>query len=94
MAAPDHRVATSASWMRVRARRTASSKLMRPSGGSGIHCLISLSVQVAGWLSDRTSGRAIAFGTGVTRLTQWLDSWGESRLIGRMMRRGSPATLA
>ena len=33
-------------------------------------------------------------GTGVTSPTQWLDSWGLSMLIGRMMRLRRPATAA
>ena len=45
-------------------------------------------------LWERTSGRAIARGTGVTRFTQWLDSSGVRTLIGRMMRLGIPATAA
>ena len=44
--------------------------------------------------SDSTSGRAMALGTGVTTLTQWLDNDGVRTGTGRITRRVSPATAA
>ena len=44
--------------------------------------------------SESTSGRAIEFGTGVTRPTQWLDRLGVSTGTLTMSRRRSPATRA
>ena len=44
--------------------------------------------------SDSINGCAIAFGTGVTTLTQWLDSQGDNTGTGMMTRRVRPATLA
>ena len=92
--ASDQRVATSASRIRCSARETARSNGTSPSAGSGIQRAMSCSWHTVSSRSDSTSGRAMVAGTGVTRPTQWLDSPGESTLIGRMMRRGSPAARA
>jgi hypothetical protein len=43
---------------------------------------------------DSINGWAIAFGTGVTTLTQWLESHGDSTGTGMMTLRFSPATSA
>ena len=44
--------------------------------------------------NDSISGYAIAFGTGVTTLTHWLDNHGVNTGTARMSRCGRPATLA
>jgi hypothetical protein len=55
---------------------------------------MSCSVQTTVLRSDSTSGRAIAFGTGVTTSTQWLDRFGVSTVTGHDAARFSPATFA
>jgi hypothetical protein len=55
---------------------------------------MSCSYAIALLRSDSISGWAIAFGTGVTTFTHWLDSQGESTGTGMMIRRFSPATRA
>ncbi len=92
--AEDHRVATSASRIRFRASRTASSKPVSPPGGSGENAVMSCSPQTTSWRSDSTSGRASPPGTGVTRPTQRLDRLGVSTGTGTITRRGRPATRA
>jgi hypothetical protein len=68
--AVDHRVSTSSRRTRASASRTASSKPSSPSGGSGTHRAISCSRATTSVTSERTSGRAMAPGTGVTTLIQ------------------------
>ena len=70
----DQCVATSASRMRTRARRTASSKPISPSGGSGTQRTMSCSRHTTVLRRLSTSGRASPPGTGVTRPTQRLES--------------------
>lgn len=65
-----------------------------PSGGSGTNAAMSCSWATASWMRLPTSGRAIAFGTGVTSPTQYDDSAGVSARTGTMTRRGRPATRA
>ena len=44
--------------------------------------------------SDSIRGWAMALGTGVTTLTHWLDSQGDSTGTGMIIRRRSPAIRA
>jgi hypothetical protein len=76
------------------ASRTESSKPSNPCGGVGTHLAISRSRATTSVTSERTSGLAIAPGTGVMRLIQWLDSDGLSTGTGTMIRRRRPATPA
>ena len=55
---------------------------------------MSCSLATAVFFSDSTSGRARLRGTGVTKLTQWLDNPGDSTGTGRMRRFVKPATAA
>ncbi len=90
----DQRVSTRASWSRFSASRSARSKPMVPSGGSGTYSLMSCSRHTTSWRSDSVSGRAMELGTGVTRPTQRLESVGVSTGTGRITRGRSPATAA
>ena len=72
--APDQRVGTSAArtrWQRA-PHRLVEAERRRTGAASARSC----SVATTELRSDSISGCAIAFGTGVTRLTQWLESHG------------------
>ena len=90
----DQRVSTCASRTLDSASATAWSKPVSPSGGSGTYSAMSCSCATASCTRLSTSGRAIAFGTGVIRPTQCEDSDGVSGRTGRMTRGRSPATRA
>ena len=80
--------------MRAAMAIVGASLLLTGCAGSGMYAAMSCSPHTAGCRRDSTRGRASRRGTGVTRPTQWLDSPGESRLMGRMSRFGKPATAA
>ena len=94
VAADDHRVVTSRFWIFASASSTARSKPARPSAGSGTYCAMSCYWQTTSCTRESTNGRAMLFGTGVTRPTQWLDSEGVRSGTGRMRRGARPATAA
>ena len=92
--ADDQRDFTFAWRIRVSAIATESSNPNKPSGGSGMYCLMSCSAQITSVFRLSTSGRAMFFGTGVTKPIQRADRPGESKLIGKIIRLRSPATFA